>query len=479
MKRLVFLFCAIISLSFFYGCAPQIINFEANPNTISPGESSKLLWLVSNVNTVNITPGIGYTNPAGTVDVKPATTTDFSITASNVFGDVHKTIKVHVNSASTSTITASAGSGGTISPSGSVSVTNGTNKTFTITPNNGYSISNVKVDNVSQGAISSYTFNNVTSNHTISATFIITPVGTSTITASAGSGGTISPSGSVSVTNGTNKTFTITPNTGYYIASVKVDGSNIGIADPDTVNTYTFNSINSNHTIAVNFSIKKYTITATSGSGGTINPSGGVVVDAGSDKNFAITPNTGYIISDVLVDGISQGAIGSYQFNDVSSDHSISATFENKYSSFNIKLISAYLLDKGDELDSNAELAFTFAYSTNGVDLINIYTTGWENGNIISLPENTTYYLNYSTKVQVQKYANSKIGIVTGMGEDDVLDDDNLGAAAIGFRWNDGNWGIFEQDNCTSQNSGNYYFSLTDENYSTKVRLYFSVSITD
>jgi len=68
-------------------------------------------------------------------------------------------------------INASAGLGGSISPSGTITVNYGDSKTLTITPNSGYKISNVKVDGVSVGAVSSYTFNNITSDHTISATF--------------------------------------------------------------------------------------------------------------------------------------------------------------------------------------------------------------------------------------------------------------------------------------------------------------------
>ena len=69
------------------------------------------------------------------------------------------------------TIDASAGAGGSISPSGSVTVSHGGNQTFTITANNGYHISDVKVDGVSVGAVSNYPFDNVTANHTIVATF--------------------------------------------------------------------------------------------------------------------------------------------------------------------------------------------------------------------------------------------------------------------------------------------------------------------
>jgi hypothetical protein len=145
----------------------------------------------------------------------------------------------------TYTITASAGSGGTISPSGTMTVKQGESKTFTITPDKGYKIKDVKVDGKSVGAVSTYTFENVTSDHTIEATFA---VNTYTITASAGSGGSISPSGTITVNYGESKTFTITPDKGYKISDVKVDGKSVG-----AVSTYTFFNITDNHTIEVTF----------------------------------------------------------------------------------------------------------------------------------------------------------------------------------------------------------------------------------
>ena len=69
------------------------------------------------------------------------------------------------------TIEASAGENGSISPSGSVAVVKDTDQTFTITPNSGYHIADVKVDGVSVGAVDTYTFYDVAENHTISATF--------------------------------------------------------------------------------------------------------------------------------------------------------------------------------------------------------------------------------------------------------------------------------------------------------------------
>ena len=102
------------------------------------------------------------------------------------------------------TITASAGTGGTISPSGSVSVNYGANQSFAITPSAEYAIASVAADGSSVGAVSSYTFNDVTSNHTITASFTpvrytvaITTRGTGSGTVSISPTGTSFPAGTV------------------------------------------------------------------------------------------------------------------------------------------------------------------------------------------------------------------------------------------------------------------------------------------
>ena len=74
----------------------------------------------------------------------------------------------------THTITASASSGGSISLTGKVNVTDGSDQTFTVTPDSGYYIADVLVDWASQGPVSTYTFNNVTADHTITARFLLT-----------------------------------------------------------------------------------------------------------------------------------------------------------------------------------------------------------------------------------------------------------------------------------------------------------------
>ena len=148
--------------------------------------------------------------------------------------------------------------------------------------------------------MTSYTFNTVGANHTISASFAID---TYTITASAGSNGAISPSGATVVNCGANQSFTISPAPCYHVADVLVDGSSVG-----AVTSYTLNSVDANHTISASFAIDTHTITASAGSNGSISSPGATVVNCGASQSYTITPNSCYHIVDVLVDGSSVGA---------------------------------------------------------------------------------------------------------------------------------------------------------------------------
>jgi lysophospholipase L1-like esterase len=218
------------------------------------------------------------------------------------------------------TITASAGTGGSIEPSGAVSVTSGQDQSFTITPEEGYEVEDVLVDGSSAGAVARYTFTDVQSDHTISSSFKLR---TYTITASTGTGGSIEPSGAVSVTSGQDQSFTITPEEGYVVEDVLVDGESAG-----TVTEYTFTDVQSDHTISSSFTLRTLTITASAGTGGSMEPSGDISVLYGQDQSFTITPEEGYVVEDVLVDGASAGAVNEYTFTDVRSDHTISAAFK-------------------------------------------------------------------------------------------------------------------------------------------------------
>ncbi len=237
-----------------------------------------------------------------------------SVNTSNgyAFNDTHQAIfeiQPTGQTTPTYTITASAGSGGSISPSGTVNVEQGANQSFTISANSGYQITDVTVDGVSVGVRTSYTFSNMTANHTITASFEEIPVTTSTITATAGSGGSISPSGEVTLEQGANQSFTISANSGYQITDVTVDGVSVGIRT-----SYTFTNVTANHTIEVSFApevVYIYTISASSGPNGSISPQGEIEVTEGQNQSFTMVPDSGYQVADVTVDGLSQGGGGA------------------------------------------------------------------------------------------------------------------------------------------------------------------------
>ncbi|HED07782.1 MAG TPA: hypothetical protein ENI57_06690, partial [Ignavibacteria bacterium] len=172
------------------------------------------------------------------------------------------------NSATLFTITSSAGSNGSITPLGVTSVNSGGSQAYTITPSSGYKIESITVDGnpetVTTNSGQTYTFTNVVVNHTISATFSVIQF---TITSSAGSNGSITPLGVTSVNSGGSQAYTITPNTGYKIDSIKVDGTPVTVTT-NSGQTYTFTNVTANHTITATFSVIQFTITSSAGSNG-------------------------------------------------------------------------------------------------------------------------------------------------------------------------------------------------------------------
>jgi len=220
------------------------------------------------------------------------------------------------------TITASSGANGSINPAGAITVNQGATQTFSMIPNGpSYGVGDVLVDGVSVGAVSSYTFTNVQANHTISVSWVFLP--TYTLTASAGTGGTCTPAGVTTLYKGQSQTYTITPSIGYAISQVTVDGANQG-----AISSYTFSNVQANHTISAAFvAMANRTITASAGANGTISPSGSVSVQYGASQTFTFTPNAGYQIATVTVDGASQGDILSYTFTNVIVNHTINVTF--------------------------------------------------------------------------------------------------------------------------------------------------------
>ena len=70
-----------------------------------------------------------------------------------------------------------------------------------------------------------------------------------------------------------------------------------------------------------------WTIEAYAGNNGAISPSGTIIVSEGNDQLFTLTPDPGYMVSDLIVDGSTVGAVQEYRFTNVVSNHTISAAF--------------------------------------------------------------------------------------------------------------------------------------------------------
>jgi hypothetical protein len=284
-----------------------------------------------------------------------------------------------IDTSNTHTIVASAGSGGSISPSGTVTVSTGGSQTFTITADSGYHVSDVLVDSISQGAISTCTFSDVQASHTITASFVAT---TFTVIASADSHSSINPAGAVTVNYGGSQVFTYSAGSGYSIASVLVDGASVS-----ATGSYTFSNVLANHTISVSTSTNTQTITASAGSGGSINPSGTVYVSYGQNQAFSIVPNAGYHVADVLVDGSSVGAVTSYTFNNVIASHSISASFAINTFTITASAGSGGSISPSGSVSVNYGDSQTFTITANtGYHIVDVVVDSISQGAISSYP---------------------------------------------------------------------------------------------
>jgi uncharacterized protein (TIGR02145 family) len=133
----------------------------------------------------------------------------------------------------------------------------------------------------------------------------------------AGANGTITGNTSQDIYYGSNATtVTAIPNTGYYFVTWSD-----GVLTAERTDT----NIIANKSVTATFAINSYTLTSSAGAHGTITPTD--TINYGSNKTFTITPDQGYLISDVLVDTVSVGTPTTYTFTNVTTTHTISATF--------------------------------------------------------------------------------------------------------------------------------------------------------
>ena len=211
----------------------------------------------------------------------------------------------------------------------SATVTHGSNVKIKFFANEGYHLDTLIIngivyeENMSPSEIDvELTYINVMRDLIIEAIF---KINTYTINGRASTGGSISPPGNSTVNHGEDLAYIITPDTGYKVKDVKVDGTSIGAVD-----SYTFADVTENHTIYVSFEVITYIVSASSDNNGTISPIGDSIVNYGESITYTFAPNTGFKVKDVKVDGVSVGTVGSYTFTKVTDDHTIQVEFEVK-----------------------------------------------------------------------------------------------------------------------------------------------------
>lgn len=292
-------------------------SFGATPQkyTIDVATDSSFSTLLSGCNNADAGSGLS-TKVSG---LSANTTYFYRVRA---FGDSVRGLTVPSNGAKVKTtlmILASRHGAGTISPSDSVYVAYDSSKTFTMAALPGSRVDSVLVDGTSVGAPSTYTLNDVRANHTIRAYFLDIP---HKIIATVGSHGSVSPADTVTVSYGEDATLNMAPDSGYHTDSVYVNGVYHG-----SMTTYTFRNVIGDSTLRVTFAPNRYRLIAIAGVHGSIAPAETMYVSFGLSQRFVITPDTGYHIDGVLVDGSKVDSTAGYTFTAVSTNHTIRAVF--------------------------------------------------------------------------------------------------------------------------------------------------------
>ncbi len=297
-------------LSYAYGL-PVTVNYQTSDGTATVADNDYQAATSSVVIAAGSTTTPLTVNVVG--DAKCEANETFGVTlTSTVTGGVTNAIPLGAQNASTGTIqndetnktiTATAGAGGTIAPSGPVSVACFGSQAFHIEPSDKcHVILDVKVDGISVGALSDTTLSNVILDHTIAATFAA--LGADSITASAGPGGTITPNGLTLVACGGSQSYTIAPSDScHVILDVKLDGVSAG-----AIASHTFNDVQANHTIAATFNAIVLVLSETHVNASCSDSANGSIdlSVAGGDSPYTYAWSTGPTTQDIS--GLAPGA---------------------------------------------------------------------------------------------------------------------------------------------------------------------------
>ena len=241
------------------------------------------------------------------------------------------------------TITAVAHGGGTIDPSGAVKVEEGKDQVFTIQPYEGFEVKEVFVNGESVGAVTEYKFEAVRADASIEVFFAekeAVQADKTKLNESIAAAEELLKHAEDYVPEDVQNLMEV------------LDAAKAVAADP-AVTQETVDAAQKALDAAMSIAPiqKEFAIMAAAGEGGSITPCGTVKVERGMSQTFVIQPEEGYVISDVLVNGQSVGAVAEYTFCDVNADANITALFQKAAVSTDKSKLTAVIKEAEERLE--------------------------------------------------------------------------------------------------------------------------------
>ena len=241
------------------------------------------------------------------------------------------------------TITAVAHGGGTIDPSGAVKVEEGKDQVFTIQPYEGFEVKEVFVNGESVGAVTEYKFEAVRADASIEVFFAekeAVQADKTKLNESIAAAEELLKHAEDYVLEDVQNLMEV------------LDAAKAVAADPAATQEIVDAAQNALDA-AMNIAPiqKEFAIMAAAGEGGSITPCGTVKVERGMSQTFVIQPEEGYVISDVLVNGQSVGAVAEYTFCDVNADANITALFQKAAVSTDKSKLTAVIKEAEERLE--------------------------------------------------------------------------------------------------------------------------------
>lgn len=241
------------------------------------------------------------------------------------------------------TITAVAHGGGTIDPSGAVKVEEGKDQVFTIQPYEGFEVKEVFVNGESVGAVTEYKFEAVRADASIEVFFAekeAVQADKTKLNESIAAAEELLKHAEDYVPEDVQNLMEV------------LDAAKAVAADPAATQE-TVDAAQNALDAAMNIAPiqKEFAIMAAVGEGGSITPCGTVKVERGMSQTFVIQPEEGYVISDVLVNGQSVGAVAEYTFCDVNADANITALFQKAAVSTDKSQLTAVIKEAEERLE--------------------------------------------------------------------------------------------------------------------------------